>query len=78
MTREDAIKALNFFKNSVQSKEDTEVLNMAIKALKQEPIIDRIRAEIANYQKEAVYSDDIVMTKRMVLTIIDKYKADRQ
>lgn len=45
---------------------------------KQEPILEKIRAEIANYQKDAFYSDDIVMTKRMVLAIIDKYKADSE
>ena len=46
--------------------------------ISQEPVIDKIRAEIANYQKEAVYSDDIVMTKRMILAIIDKYKAESE
>lgn len=41
-------------------------------------VLDKIRAEIANYQKEAVYSDDVVMTKRMVLAIIDKYKTESE
>lgn len=44
----------------------------------QESILNKIRAEIANYQKEAFYSDDVVMTKRMVLAIIDKYKAESE
>ena len=41
-------------------------------------VLDKIRAEIANYQKEAIYSDDIVMTKHMILAIIDKYKAESE
>ena len=39
-------------------------------------VLDKVRAEIADYQKEAIYSDDVVMTKRMVLAIIDEYKAE--
>ena len=105
---EDAVVRLNALKLLIGYDKDSEIvkatqksLDMAIKALEQEPtdknftkadvdaivkainahwelIIDEIRAEIANYQKEAVYSDDVVMTKRMVLAIIDKYKAESE
>ena len=58
---------INFIEDlpSVQPKPKTEVL-------------DKIRTEITNYQKQAVYSDDVVMTKRMILAIIDKYKAESE
>ena len=75
MTREDAIKALNFLKNSIQSKEDTEVLNMAIKALEQEPVIDKIRAEIEQTNKTINGFFLHEVTKKTILSIIDKYKA---
>lgn len=48
------------------------------KALEQEPIIDKIRAEIEQYQSDAFYSDDVMMNKRTVLQILDKYKSLEQ
>ena len=36
--------------------------------------IDRIRAEISDNCKDAFYPDDVMMSKRMVLGIIDKYR----
>lgn len=35
---------------------------------------DKIRAEIEAYQSDAFYSDDVMMNKRTVLGIIDKYR----
>ena len=52
---------------------DIPIIEACIKSL---TALDKIRAEIANYQKEAVYSNDVVMTKRMVLAIIDKIRAE--
>ena len=52
MTREEAIKLLvnATYSDEWQGNEDlTTAHNMAIKALEQEPILDKIRAEIAEY-----------------------------
>ncbi len=86
MTREEKINLLNKLleieeKNDIGNltrAERGEFQQWVNKTLEQEPVIDKIRAEIADYQKEAVYSDDIVMTKRMILAIIDKYKAEQE
>lgn len=51
--------------------EMTKPLNREIE---QEPILDKIRAEIEAYQSDAFYSDNVMMNKRMVLEIIDKYR----
>ena len=48
-----------------------EALNMAIKALEQQPILDKIRAEI-----KALSGD--IETIADVLAIIDKYKAESE
>ena len=37
-------------------------------------LFDRITAEIEAYQSDAFYSDDVMMNKRTVLGIIDKYR----
>ena len=44
------------------------------KALDNEKILDKIRAEIEAYQSDAFYPDDVMMNRRMVLEIIDKYR----
>ena len=36
-------------------------------------VIDDIKAEIEAYQSDAFYSDNVMMNKRLVLEIIDKY-----
>jgi uncharacterized protein YjgD (DUF1641 family) len=77
---------INVLKAIIQECEEyqwqrKETLFEIIKTLEQEPkadALDKIRAEIADYQKEAVYSDDVVMTKRMILGIIDKYKTEME
>ena len=53
--------------------EMTKPLNREIE---QEPILDKIRAEIEAYQSDAFYSDNVMMNKRMVLEIIDKYRGE--
>lgn len=57
MTREEA-KALllnisAYDIDSQRGREKQEALEMAIKALNQEPILDKIRAEIEAYQSDA-------------------------
>ena len=49
-----------------------EICDLAIKALEQEPILDKIRAEIDN-----ALSDGMIH-KKTVLGIIDKYKAESE
>lgn len=39
-------------------------------------VLDHVRAEIEAYQSDAFYHDNVMMNKRMVLDIIDKYKAE--
>lgn len=52
--------------------EDIKAFKMAIKALEQEPVLDKIRAEIDN-----ALSDGMIH-KKTVLGIIDKYNAESQ
>ena len=66
---------------------------MAIKALEQEPILDKIKAEIAEYGSiwveykitgrsdkdiEQLVSDVLKQAKEQVLDVIDKYKAESE
>ena len=70
MTREEAIA---FFKDMNECTDgNLEAVEMAIKALEQEPILDKIRAEIDN-----ALSDGMIH-KKTVLGIIDKYKAESE
>lgn len=82
MTREEA-KALllNISAYDIDSQrgmEKQEALEMAIKALEQEPILDKIRAEVEAYQSDAFYHSDVMLNKRMVLEIIDKYRTESE
>ncbi len=68
------------------------LIDYAIESLEQEPILDKIRAEIENmqivYDKSANYKDERTdeekandlgkMYKVLVLNIIDKYKAEME
>ena len=81
MTREESIRRLKFFKNSLESKEDIAVINRAIKALKQKPDIDKIRAEIKElptYYHEIRRPNSVVLRDMVVvdevLQILDRYE----
>ena len=84
MTREEAIKILNtvlfFGKCDCPKKEIEECLKMAIKALEQEPVLDKIRAEIMKLQTYKMFEgENTVYSERDdVLAIIDKYKAESE
>lgn len=52
--------------------EDIKAFQMAIKALEQEPVIDKIRAEIDNALSDGM------MHKKTVLGIIDTYKPESE
>lgn len=75
MTREEAKGNLRHAIrwNDIPKKE---ALDMAIKALEQEPILDKIRAEIEHVKDNPLFgmvSNDTML--EVVLEIIDKYKA---
>ena len=80
MTKEEAKIYIGELKAYAKSKgwdEEYQVAcDMAMNDMEQENIIDKVRAEITDYQKDAFYSDDVMMPKKMVLGIIDKHKAD--
>ena len=87
MTREEAI---DYFKRSMAINEDdssryhNEVLEFTIKALEQEPIIDKIRADvIARYPKNYAGEPELggnacEFSLNQILQIIDKYGTDME
>ena len=87
--REDAVERLNAIKQLIGYDKDSEIvkatqksLDMAIKALEQEPILDKIRAEIKKLQKMCDKNNLNLMAQYsafgMVLDILDKYKGYRE
>jgi len=89
MTREEAINNLNMISVAfveAETKEQRKIIddtfNMAIKALEQEPILDKIRAEI---DKARFVDKDTRICKNALasgleaaMQIIDKYKAESE
>lgn len=97
MTREEAIKILNtvlfFGKCNCLKEEIEECLQMAIKALEQESVLDKVRNEIAEYGSiwvayaitghsdrdiENLIEGVLKQAKEQVLNIIDKYKLESE
>lgn len=77
MTREEREDALNCFKNKLENEVFGAKYNkLALEALEQAPILDKIRAEIRleklGYPPSAEYYQAI----EKVLQIIDKHKAE--
>lgn len=95
MTREERDNALKVLKNYdlnfhkingmlFSAEEIANAFDMAIKALEQEPILDKIRAEIEQeiiprnsdqYDHEAMWQN---LGLRMALKVIGKYKAESE
>lgn len=92
-TREEAIRFAECLKcNYTVNFADMEVFcDMAIKALEQESVLDKVRNEIAEYGSiwvayaitghsdrdiENLIEDVVKQAKEQVLNIIDKYKAE--
>jgi allophanate hydrolase subunit 1 len=80
MTREEAIE---FIAQSVKSDVDMAKVADAIKALEQKPVLDKLRAEIAEldvYYDNDYFSDnrDAMFKCNDVLQIIDKHKAESE
>ena len=88
MTREE--KAIKMLKSKIDGNTDTsyewaETVRMAIKVLEQEPILDKIRADIENHcgltkadNCKYCYDCHNVIGVREILEIIDKYKAESE
>ena len=85
MTRERAIEVLKAWNlnwsDEFTANEFEQAFAMAIKALEQEPIFDKIRAEIAEYEEEVFhrtedYSDYAIV--RHCLDITNKYIAESE
>ena len=84
MTIQDAI---NYFKESMaigkddDSRHHNEVLEFTIKALEQEPIIDKLRDEIMDtgaYEQEVNGNTEFLKGINYCLGVIDKYKAETE
>jgi len=78
MTREEAIKGLTSllevrrrWDDMQTMKDEIECLEMAIKALEKEAVLDKIRAEI-------VHLHDWAFSREEILRIIDKYMAESE
>lgn len=86
MTREEAIKNLQeiieegWLISDFDKCTAIDACEMAIKALEQEPVLGKIRAEITKLQTyKMFYGEDTVYVERDdVLEIIDRYKAESE
>ena len=80
MTREEAIRRLEDLQRLYLGNEkftvDIEAIGIAIKALEQEDVLDKIRAEIEQITDTVGVSYNQYVSKIDVLQIIDKYKAE--
>ncbi len=90
MTREGAVAILirerdeDPFMRTEYREQIHEALNMAIKALEQEPTLDKIRAEISaiaingQVDEHTMFIRTGEQVKQMALDIIDKYKEESE
>lgn len=86
MTREEAIKELQkgmptFDSTDEECERYVEAYNMAIKALEQEFILDKIKAEIEDtgaYEQEVSGKTEFMKGITYCLNIIDKHKAESE
>lgn len=90
MTNEEAIKVLKYQRGyfcDFKGCPEQQAFTIAIKALEQEPILDKIRAEISAmmphlgnwmYEEGHIVEQTACEVISDVLQIIDKYKAERE
>ena len=85
MTREEAIEILKDGELNPCVTEDREACDMAIKALEQQPILDKIRAEIAMYEADCRLQGGTDECEKCnsnvfgsIYRIIDKYRAESE
>ena len=81
MTREEAKVYMTFYKqrlvNSVavaELSEDIKAFDVAIKALEQEPVLDKIKAEIEKMPSELTADGRRMVRRENVFRIIDKHR----
>lgn len=81
MTREEAIKICKNIDASAEIRfkhpEVEEAFNMAIQALEQEPVIDKIKAEIEHMACRQ-YEYKLMLDREDVLKVLDKYKEEME
>ena len=77
MTREEAI-AHGKEQLEVFGGEHAEFIKLAIKALEQEPVLDKIRAEIADLDDTDYDYEGYYKAVTDALQIIDKYRAEME
>lgn len=78
MTIEEAIEILKDGELNPCVTEDREACDMAIKALEQGPILDKVRAEIADLDDADYDYEGYYKAVTDALQIIDKYKAETE
>jgi hypothetical protein len=82
MTREEARNELVLWRNRNSDNgyhyKFVEALTIAVKALEQEPALDKIRAEIEQITDTMGVRYNLYVSKIDVLAIIDKYKAESE
>lgn len=78
MTREEAIKWLKTFKGCTGMAELSQAFDVAIEALEQQPILDKVREEIEQITDTMGVRYNQYVSKIDVLAIIDKYKVESE
>ena len=88
MTNEEAKEKLymewqKFLEDNIDYAGVSEAYKMAFKALEQEPVLDKIRAEIVknsieDYKYHGCGTDELIIETSEVLQIIDKYKGESE
>lgn len=81
MTREEAINRVQRCLTDYLPIEDYAELEEIIKALKQEPVLDKVRAEIIDtgaYEQEVNGNTEFLKGINYCLGVIDKYKAETE
>ena len=86
MTREEAKEKIfyqwqDFLEHNIDYAGISDAYKMAIEALEQEPIIDKIRAEIMDtgaYEQETMGQTAFLNGINYCLGVIDKYKAESE
>ena len=77
MTREEREDALNCFKNKLENEVFGAKYNkLALEALEQASILDKIRAEINTMPCAITSMKEVYVNRDKVINILDKYKAE--
>ena len=77
--KEIVLKNLNKLLSLVEGYPEYEdCISYAIEELEQEPILDKIRAEIEERKRKGGYEPNRALAFNVCLTIIDKYKAESE